>query len=416
MAVEIRIQNSASPSARYLTWAPSPCRIRVISPFPIPIPLPAVRIRLSTISAPGGGAVGFRSGATGAFSSSIDVNVPLNGASVPFFAAGRFPNASSTDGDVRIVARIVKPVVPAAAAIVAQIPVMVRIRKDANSLSPAERDRFLAALAQLNNQGAGRFQDFRDMHTAVAAAQAHGFPAFLPWHRAYLLDLERELQAIDRSVALPYWRFNFPAPNVFTPDYMGASDSLGTVGFSTTNPLQFWRTDGVQGVNRRPFFNTSAAPSGLRSETGTLQLGAAYAQFVTMEGNPHGSAHVSFGGFLSSVPTAAKDPLFFLLHSNVDRLWAMWQRANGRYDPNVAAAYDNTGAHPIGHNLSDTMWPWNGVTGAPRPPTAPGGTLAPSDTASAPGPSPRVRDLLDYAGVVSAPDRAGFAYQDVQIP
>jgi len=41
-----------------------------------------------------------------------------------------------------------------------------------------------------------------------------------------------------------------------------------------------------------------------------------------IEIDPHGYAHTSFGGWISSVPTAAKDPLFFMLHANVDRLWA----------------------------------------------------------------------------------------------
>jgi hypothetical protein len=51
---------------------------------------------------------------------------------------------------------------------------MVRIRKNANTLTPGERDRFIAAFAQLNNQGLGRFADFRDMHTSVSSPQAHG--------------------------------------------------------------------------------------------------------------------------------------------------------------------------------------------------------------------------------------------------
>jgi tyrosinase len=252
------------------------------------------------------------------------------------------------------------------------------------------------------------------MHTAVSSPQAHGAPGFLPWHRAYLLDLERELQAIDPSVALPYWRFDQAAPQIFTLDFLGASDALGTVQFSATNPLQFWKTDGVQGINRRPFFSTGSAPPGLRTEAQTLALGTQYAAFRTLEGNPHGTAHTSFGGSISSIPTAAKDPLFFLLHCNVDRLWAKWQRQNGRFNPALAASFDNSGGNPIGHNLPDTMWPWNGITGGQRPPTAPGGTMAPSPCVSAPGLQPQVQSSLDYQGAVSAPSRLGFDYDDVQ--
>ena len=150
------------------------------------------------------------------------------------------------------------------------------------------------------------------------------------------------------------------------------------------------------------------------SEASTLGLGTTYPVFRGMEGNPHGTAHTRWGGSISSIPTAAKDPLFFLLHCNVDRLWAKWQRQNNRFNPAQAASYDSNPGNPIGHKLPDTMWPWNGVTGAPRPPTAPGGAMASSACVSAPGAQPRVQSSLDYQGSVSANSRLGFDYDDVQ--
>jgi tyrosinase len=404
MNVQLQINNSVSPKARFVSWAPSPCRIRVTNPTGAPVP--PVNVQITGRSVTGGGEVVFRKTASGAFSSSLTVAVPITGASVPFFVAGRFGRPSINNGDVRIEART-------GTTLVGSVKVMVRVRKNANRLTPGERDRLVAAFAKLNNQGAGRFTDFRDMHTFVSSPQAHGAPGFLPWHRAYLLDLERELQAIDPSVSLPYWRFDQPAPNIFTPDFFGTSDPLGTVQFSATNPLQFWRTNGVQGINRRPFFNTGSAPPGLRTEAQTLGLGNQYSAFMEMEGNPHGSAHTSFGGFISSIDTAARDPLFFLLHCNVDRLWAKWQRQFGRFNPALAASYDSNPGNPIGHNLPDTMWPWNGITGGSRPPTAPGGAMAASPSVSAPGPQPRVADGLDYQGSVNAVSRMGFDYDDV---
>ena len=398
MNVELQINNSINPKAQFVSWVPSPCRIRVTNPSGAITP--TVTIRLSSTSAATGGAVVFRKGTTGAFSNTLTLTVPINGTSVPFFVAGKFGRPSSSNADVRIDARF-------GTLLVGSVKVMVRIRKNANDLTPAERDRLVSAFAQINNQGAGRFADFRDMHTNVTSPQAHGAPGFLPWHRAYLLDLERELQSIDPTVALPYWRFDQASPNIFTLDFFGVSNSVGTVSFSPTNPLQFWRTDGVPGINRRPFFATNTAPPGLRTEAQTLALGNAYPAFRTLEGNPHGSAHTSFGGFISSIGTAARDPLFFLLHCNVDRLWAKWQRQFGRFDPAVAASFDGA-ANPIGHNLPDTMWPWNGITTPPRPPTAPGGSLAASPCVSAPGPQPRVSQSLDYQGNVNAVSRLPF--------
>ncbi len=388
----------------------NPCRIRVTNPSGATTP--TVNVQIAGISVATGGAVVFRAGSTGAFSDSLTLSVPVNGASVPFFAAGKFGRPSVNQGDVKIEAR-------SGAALVSSVQVTVRIRKNANTLTPGERDRFVSAFAKLNNQGAGRFQDFRDMHVGISLSQSHRAAGFLPWHRAYLLDLERELQAIDPSVTMPYWRFDRPAPNIFTREFFGVADQNGTVQFGNTNPLQFWATDGAPGINRSPHFPTTQAPPGLFNENQTLALGGAnslYKLFRGMEGNPHGLAHVSFGGVINDPATAPKDPLFFLLHCNVDRLWAKWQRQNSRFDPAVAAAYDSNppAGNAIGHNLPDTMWPWNGITGAPRPPTAPGGVLASSPCVSAPGGQPRVRDCLDYQGSLNALSCMGFDYDDVR--
>jgi tyrosinase len=405
MDVEIQINNKANAAARFVTWAPASCRIRITNPAGSQGQA-LHNVRLTGRSTATGGAVNFRQGTSGQFSTSLTLPVPINGNWVPFFIAGRFGRPSINLGDVTVEAR-------KGNALLGTTPCTVRIRKNANTLTAGERDRFVAAFAQLNNQGAGPFAAFRDMHTNVSSPQAHGAPGFLPWHRAYLLDLERELQAIDPSVALHYWRFDRASPNIFTRDFLGVSDSVGTVAFSPNNPLQFWVTDGVQGITRRPFFSTSSAPPGLRNEADTFALGTTYSGFRSMEGNPHGSAHTSFGGSISSINTAARDPLFFLLHCNVDRLWAKWQRLNNRFNSAQAASYHGSGSNPIGHNLPDTMWPWNGITGPPRPPTAPGGTMAPSPSVSAPGLRPRVRDSLDYRGNVAAAGNLGFDYDDV---
>jgi tyrosinase len=343
--------------------------------------------------------------------------VPTNGTSVTFFSAGKSGQPSINDRDVSIE-------VKRGTAVVTSVPVMVRVRKNANKLTPGERDRFIAAFAKLNNQGLGRFQDFRIVHTDMTSPQAHFRPGFLPWHRAYLLDLERELQLIDPSVALHYWRFDQPAPNVFTLDFMGVADpSTGTLGFSASNPLRFWATDGIPGINRTPRFNTATEAAhdviAVISEAATLAIGGAshtYRAFRGMENNPHGAAHVSFGGSIHDIDTAAKDPLFFMLHCNVDRLWAKWQKQFSRFNPTVTAAYDSANALDPGHHLGDTMWPWNGITSAvdpTRPANAPGGTMADSLLVTAPGQMPKVSDLFDLQGRFSAAARLGFDYDDV---
>ncbi len=302
---------------------------------------------------------------------------------------------------------------------------MVRIRKNANVLTPAERDRFLSAFGTLNGNGLGRFKDFRAVHVGgTPSEEAHFDRGFLPWHRTYLLDLERELQAVDATVSIPYWRFDQPAPNLFSPEFIGVSNSQDRVHFSPGHPLSGWSTDGQPGILRRlANFTPSTAPGSLNdpgrpaplNETDTVALGdpsALFENFTGMEGSPHCAAHTSFDRYLSRIPTAARDPLFFLLHANVDRLWAKWQWVKRRTAPGLAASFPGGPPTRIGHNLDDTMWPWNGVTGDPRPATAPGGSLADSPETKLPGPKPTVRSTIDYLAVHSG-EELGFAYDDV---
>jgi len=407
MAIELLINNSADARAKYVSWTPSQCKIRLADATGMTQPVP---VKLRNKPGAAGGKAVFYASLAAAPAATLSLTLPLSGTSVSFFVAGKFGSPSVADGDAAIQVR-------AGTRLLGEFPLMVRIRKNANKLTAGERDRFVAAFARFNDRGAGRFADFRSMHTDAGSPEAHGAPGFLPWHRAYLLDLERELQVIDPSVALPYWRFDQRAPALFSGDFFGHSDATGTVHFSATNPLQFWSTDGVPGIKRRPLFDTATSGgNNLRNEAQTLAFGNQYVLFQEMEGDPHGLAHTSFGGSLSSIGTAAKDPLFFLLHANVDRLWAKWQKRFSRYDPAQASSFDRNaagGGNRIGHNLGDTMWPWNGITGTPRPPTAPGGGLAGSPCVSAPGPQPAVRDGLDYQGRVAASSRLGFDYDDV---
>jgi tyrosinase len=370
-----------------------------------------VPVTVSARSAAGGGGLALADVLTHQGAATLNVTLPASGAPVNIWVGGAFGRPSARFGDVTLEVR------PQAAGgqLLGSHPTMVRVRKDANTLTAAERNRFLAALATLNGRGAGPFRNFRDMHVSGAPDQeAHGGPGFLPWHRAYLLDFERELQAIDPEVSLPYWRFDRPAPNVFTRDFMGLP-SGGQARFSAANPLLTWVAAGPAGVQRGSGVGPSTQPA-LRSEAQTLALGGAgvdYANFRRMQGDPHGSAHMAHGfGWITNPATAPRDPLFFLLHCNVDRLWAKWQWAARLHSPTDPRSFTPAAGFPAGHRLNDAMWPWCGPLQAPRPVTAPGQGLAGSAMTTAPGASPQVRHMIDYLGTVGAA-HLGFAYDDV---
>ncbi|MEM6792412.1 MAG: tyrosinase family protein [Acidobacteriota bacterium] len=408
MSIEIEIHGSLGEARRFVAYAPSPCRIRQTD-----VAGPVELVLSSEAALEGGGEAVFYPTPDAPPREPLELHVPAGGEWVSFWLGGKWGHPSIEERDCRLA------VSDGAGVALAEILLMVRVRKNANLLLPAERDRFLAAFGALNDRGFGRFSDFRSMHVSASNPQAHRGPHFLPWHRSYLLDLERELQAIDPSVSLHYWRWDEPAPNVFRRDFMGVAGDGGLVDFIPGHPLSTWTTDNTLGIRRRAHFDTTTSRAAWpdrgvmpMGQAETLGLDDAFAGFrQQMEGDPHGLAHVSFEGWISSIPTAAKDPLFFMLHANVDRLWALWQWVHGRFDPDDPASY--RGQDIDGRRLEDTLWPWNGVTTPPRPDFAPGGSLASSPLAAAPGDAPTVRGMIDFQGRVDPGGRLGYGYDTV---
>lgn len=99
-----------------------------------------------------------------------------------------------------------------------------KCRKNVNALTTEERRRFVAAIAALRDATRhpsitlpglqSRYDDFAQMRALAATAQqnapyvacdANSAPAVFPWHRELVNRFERELQAIDPLVTVPYW-------------------------------------------------------------------------------------------------------------------------------------------------------------------------------------------------------------------
>ena len=414
MHVEISVASTDRDGRIFLTWTPVQATARLIDG-----PGAGQTVSVLLRNAGSVGKIAFDLTRSHQGTATLQLNLPGDGSPIRFWIAGEFAQPSSDFGDA-----VLQVVDAASSAPLNSTPLMVRIRKDAQTLSAAERDRFLTAFGTLNGQGAGDFRYFREMHVAQTLGESHGNWGFLPWHRTYLLDLERDLQSIDATVTLPYWRFDKAAPQLFTTAFMGFPDANDRVQFTPGHPFEHWKTLNDIGVLRRMKFPASTNPPGLKTETATIKFGAGvFTAFgkpfagalanAGIEGNPHGLAHTSFGfGWIITPATAPRDPMFFLLHGNVDRIWAKWQwfykRASDA-DPN---AFYNGPPVEAGHNIGDTMWPWNGITGNPRPDTAPGGALVASALTSAPGPSPTVRSVIDYQAI-NGGAHLGFDYDDV---
>lgn len=428
MRVIFDIPTTTTDDKCFLTWAPVRAELRLVETA---FNSGTLAVTLSNAGLSGGGQVNFHTEKSDEGTVEITIDLPNDGNTVAVWIAGEFGHPSKDYGDAVILAS------DPGGQELGRRDCMVRVRKSAVELDSGERDRFLEALATLNDAGNGPFREFRAMHVSESDPEAHGAAGFLPWHRAYILDLERSLQDIDPTVTMPYWRFDEPAPSMFADDFLGLPDPDPANGdevlFPPGHPLEFWRTDTLDPIERRPLWIDINDPPPQQiadslgrpvdwviSQNATLDLGGVsheFAAFRTMERSPHGPAHVSFAGPISSIDTAAKDPLFFMLHTNVDRLWAFWQWFHRRTNPISENAYSVVGSSRppdnLGHKLDDTMWPWNQETTSPRPSFPPPRPVFPvSPFSQRPSAMPKIREMIDFQGVHDATD-LGFSYDDV---
>lgn len=147
----------------------------------------------------------------------------------------------------------------------------------------------------------------------------HGTYFFWSWHRMYLYWFERIVRQMskDSKWALPYWNWSSTSERRLPAPFRDPASELYV-------------------ANRNPAMNngTGSLPAS------DVNYGPAFSftNFTTasssLEGTPHGAVHVDVGGWMGSVPTAAQDPIFFLHHCNIDRLWNLWlAQGGGRTDP-----------------------------------------------------------------------------------
>lgn len=257
------------------------------------------------------------------------------------------------------------------------------VRKNQSRLTKDEKSRFVAAVKEL--KASGVYDRYVSIHRRammdVRPDPAHGGPAFLPWHREYLWRFERELQKVDPTVTIPYWnwvRDRSPGAMPFTPDFLGGNGRRRD-GMVTDGPFAYptgeW-TLRVRDMNRMPRFLARFMGSGMNLPTGRdiarvlrtkpfdtrpWDFGSdPRRSFRAALEDHHNAVHVWVGGTMG-MATSPNDPVFWMHHAMIDRLWAMWQKRNPR-EP-----YRPRRNGPRGHKLNDPMWPWRRTRRQPTP-------------------------------------------------
>ena len=211
---------------------------------------------------------------------------------------------------------------------------------------------------------------------------AHGGPIFLPWHRLYLIRLEEQIRRIlpNPNFFLPYWDWAADGQlgttqqrqtQLWTSSYLG--QSRGTVSSGLTSDIQVRLTQvntlsGSVLVSHNPRNLERNAGVDVRTLPDKQDVVLAMNEPIydqspwsvnssgfrnRLEGwingpQLHNRVHVWVGGDMGP-GTSPNDPVFFLNHCNVDRIWEAWMVANSRtYVPAAPMG-------PQGHRLNDLM-------------------------------------------------------------
>jgi len=168
----------------------------------------------------------------------------------------------------------------------------------------------------------------------------HGSWTFLPWHRAYLYFHERILCKLlnDNSFRLPYWSWDDKLYRNLPAIYRTA-----TAG-GDTNPLyDANRSDGAANGSSMPGSIFPALQNPMNAAN-FASFGGGASAGGALEFGPHGAIHMWTGGpddpyaDMGNLSLAARDPIFYAHHCNLDRLWAEWNRRNPVQHANPADA------------------------------------------------------------------------------
>ncbi|GAA2519166.1 tyrosinase family protein [Winogradskya humida] len=256
---------------------------------------------------------------------------------------------------------------------------MATVRQDQKVLTYAQRKAFTDAVITLKKKGL--YDPFVKTHLEYMGLDqdngprvAHRAPSFLPWHRQFLLMFEQALQAINKNVSLPYWNWTASrAKNAppFTPDFMGG-DGQGGDREVPNGPFAYSKQNWPlnERIDSRPFLRRvmgvdatslptidevnlvlglvpyDAAPYNSSSATGFRNR---------LEGwsgaDLHNRVHDWVGGTMTG-GDSPNDPVFWLHHCYIDKLWADWQAKHPGYGYLPAATTKNVIA------LNDPMPPW----------------------------------------------------------
>ncbi|KXN64901.1 Di-copper centre-containing protein, partial [Conidiobolus coronatus NRRL 28638] len=213
-------------------------------------------------------------------------------------------------------------------------------RKSLNQMSQPEIDAFVAAVKAVSNDPANRWGEYAKLHAEVYQG-VHVNPKFLPWHRIFVRKMEQFLQEKNPSVTIPYWDWAQYSQNpendpIFTDRIAGGDGNPGNNDCISNGQFADLKVDYTheQNSNARCIKRrmTKKDANGLvwtSSDTIDNMLNSAsFKDFAeSIEQGSHGIIHNCIGSEFAG-HASPNDPIFYLHHGFIDKIWYDWQKRN----------------------------------------------------------------------------------------
>jgi tyrosinase len=161
---------------------------------------------------------------------------------------------------------------------------------------------------------------------------------FVVWHRIYVYYFEQIVreaipEAVDRvGWALPYWDYELDEAHASIPDQFRNPTENGqpnplyvqqrAPGINTGSALKLAVTTSRFALARPNFVGATEFGGGISSPVPQF-----WEEAGALEETPHNSVHGAVGGrggWMNNPFLAAQDPIFWLHHAQIDRLWSRW--------------------------------------------------------------------------------------------
>nr|WCA44164.1 hemocyanin [Crepidula fornicata] len=209
------------------------------------------------------------------------------------------------------------------------------VRRNLEDLTTGEAESLRSALRDMEEDGSfdaiARFHGYpglceHDGHKAACCV--HGSPAFPHWHRLYVEQVENSLLSHGSAVSVPYWDWTQPIKKL--PALINDATYYDSRAHAKLeNPFFRWKIPGTDMyTSRDPRPDLFDSDYFLNNALLALEQ-TSYCDFEVQFEILHNALHSFLGGrgkySLSSLDYSAFDPVFFLHHANVDRIWAIWQ-------------------------------------------------------------------------------------------